>query len=93
MRDVGHEIPSHLIGPAQIGDVVEHQDRAAAPLARDRHDVRREGMPPIAIEVDFGRGRLAAAKRTGELARDVGGLENTAVICLFREAALRVLAG
>ena len=29
VRDVGHEVPAHRLQPAQLGDIVQHQHRAA----------------------------------------------------------------
>ncbi len=72
VRDVRHEVPSDLIRAPERRDVVEHQHRAAAAFARDRHDVRDENPAPVPLELDLGHGRFGAAERRRQLRGDVG---------------------
>ncbi len=71
MRDIGDEVATNLIGVAQRRDVVKDEDRAAAPRARDRHDVRDEKLAGIPIELHFHRWRRLPAQRSRQLRGDV----------------------
>ena len=55
VRDVGDEVAADLIGAPQVGDVVQHEHRAAAALARHRHDVRDEHAARVPIELHLDR--------------------------------------
>jgi hypothetical protein len=47
VRHVRHEVATHLVGPAQLGDVVHHQHRAAPGGHHWRHvgDQRARAVP------------------------------------------------
>ena len=72
VRDVGDEITADLIGAATLGDVVEHEDRAAASFARDRHRVRDEHAARVPIERHFHRRGEVAREGLRQLGGDVG---------------------
>ena len=46
VRDVGDEVAADLIGAPQVGDVVQHQHRAAAAAARDTGAARATNVRP-----------------------------------------------
>ena len=60
VRDVGDEVAADAVGPAQVGDVVQHQHRAAAGRGDGRRAAGDEGLARIAAQGEFEpAGRLA----------------------------------
>ena len=67
VRDVGDEVAAHLVGVPQVGDVVQHENRAAAALAAHRHDVGHESAAaPGRARPRRARRRLAAERGRDE---------------------------
>ncbi len=70
--NVGDEIAPDLIGAAKIGDVVEHQNCAAASHRGHGRRARDERPARIARHRELSAFHLVAAQRRLELRRDVG---------------------
>ena len=70
VRDVGDEVAADLIGAPQIGDVVQHEHRAAAGRD-DRRDSRHQRAADVAVA---GQGQLEPVWLfAGQHARDLIG--------------------
>ena len=75
MRDIGHEIASHPIDPAQVADVVQHEHRPASLGARrsglGAEDARTAGAAHR-VERHLYRRAPFAFERSAELTHDAG---------------------
>ena len=72
VRHVGDEVAPDLIGPAQIGDVVQDEHGAAAAGAGDGCGSGHERSARIARQRHLLAADLVAAQRARQLRRDVG---------------------
>ena len=80
VRDVGDEVAPDLIGAPQIGDVVQHQHRAAAAARRHRRGARHERPARVARQRQLAAvdaARRAAPPPAARRCRDGGSLPGT----------------
>ena len=80
MRHVGDKVAADLIGPPQVGDVVQHEDDAVLRRPGRRSRARRDRARRVARRRELQRLRLVAEQHFGHQIRDGGDADRFGVL-------------